>query len=807
MRFSLDWLRDFVEIDLPAETLAARLTTAGLAVDAVMPFEPPCDPGGEPDAVLEIDITGNRVDAMNHYGLAREIAAILERPLRPPDVVLKEDPSPASGAARVAIEAADLCPRYVGRVVRGLTIMASPLRMRRRLEAAGLVPRNNVVDASNYVLFELGQPLHTFDLARLEGNGVVVRRARAGEKIVTVADRLEKVMADGMLLIAEAGGSRRPCAIAGVMGGFDSAISDATRDVLIESAWFDPLSVRRTARALDLRTDASHRFERGADPGMTRFAADRLAALLASIAGGGVLAGAIDVRAERRGKSARPGGTAADESTPWARPLFEPPWGDADPGGRVTMPLIHREEPIVLRLPRLTALLGSEAGAADVPQKLERIGVVVQDIARVAAAGARETVGGRAWMCRAPSWRWDLGREVDLVEEYARLAGYDAIPETLPAAPPPPPRPDASTAEDSARDLLASFGCCETINYSMIPAADDELFGSWRPPGDPWRGGPFTIVNPLSDRWVVMRRSMLPGLARALAFNVARGRFDLRLFEVGTTHAKRGSGEPIEERVAAIGAAGLAAEPAWPTPPRPFDVLDLKGAVEDLARRLTGGRACVTCRPVDLGSPDASPADGSRRESRKAGDRSSEIQLLDENGVEIRPVDGAWPGTWPFHAGQSFVVALEGAAIGRGGRLHHEVERALECDRPLFAAEIHLDPLIALVGRPRFRSLARLNPVERDLSFFVDRATPYALVATEVLEAAREAGSDDSLRLSFFLLDRFEGGSVPEGSVSYAFRFRFEQDQRVLTAEEMNGAIERIASRLTARLSARIRNR
>lgn len=888
MRYSLSWLRDFVTIDLPPERLAERLTLAGFAVDAVEPFAPPCDPGGPLETVLEIDITSNRPDAMNHLGLAREIAAILGRPLRAPAVTLTETEPPATSAASVAVEAPDLCPRYVARVVQGVRAGDSPIWLTRRLEAAGIVPKNAVVDASNYVLLELGQPLHAFDLGRLAGRGVSVRRARSGEVIVPVADRTERALAEGMLIIAEAGGAGtpgRPAAIAGVMGGLDSAISETTTEVLIESAWFDPLSVRKTARALGMHTDASHRFERGADPVMTRFAADRLAALIAELAGGKVLAGAFDVRA----------------AGPGAAPAFEPPVASAAQGGTIAIPRIHRDSPITLRSDRIEGLLGTRIEPAEVAPVLAKVGIdaVVSDASPGESPPSTVDDGGSdpfrrgepaTWACSTPSWRWDLTREVDLIEEYARLTGYDRIPESLPSGAGPPPLPAAEETEDRARDLLVSFGYSEAINYAMLPSGDDALFGAWnsldeaaspdpRPRDD--RTGPsderFIIANPLSDRWEVMRRSLVPALARTLAFNLARGRPDLRLFEVGTTHRKERDGSPIEEPVAALAASGLATDPAWPSPPRAYDLLDLKGAVEALAAGLAGGssspRASASAggaspptasrsevgsgAPTESRSPTASGRDGAagtptQSRSRTASGRESGSGAPTESPVggaealspsrsagnadagfsaETSRIEGPWlsfapppsepltgvaeaslgtagrPVVWPFHPGQSFTIRVGGRLAGRGGRLHPEIEAAIECNRPLFVAEILLTPFAGVLRTPRYEPLARLNPVERDLSFYVAEMLPFATVEAAVFAGVSEWEPAEAVRPSFFLLDRFEGGSAPAGKVSYAFRFRFAPRQRALTAEELNAAIEQIAEGISKQIGAEIRSR
>jgi phenylalanyl-tRNA synthetase beta chain len=564
------------------------------------------------------------------------------------------------------------------------------------------------------------------------------------------------------------------------MGGFDTAISDETTEVLVESAWFNPRSVARTARALALRTDASHRFERGADTGMTLFAADRLAALLAELGGGRVLAGAIDVRA----LGVSPGQSPAADPRPGA--------------GRRRFTPAHREDTIVLRTDRAAALIGAPVtGAAS---RLASLSI-----------SAEPSAGGTALRCHVPTWRTDLTLEVDLIEECARLAGYDTLPSTLPAIPPPVPREGAGEAEDRARLALAGFGYREVITYSMLQPGDDARFGALARAGaglSPARGShgagaprpspaqddaassPLVIANPLSDRWAVMRRSLLPGVAGALAYNLAHGREDLRLFEVASVH---GAGStPYEARAAVVGAAGLAHDPASPRPLRPFDLLDLTGAIESLVAALTGRRAALAGSgggeiAEPLTAPGATPAC-----VMPAAPRLAFVPAIDAG---------------PFHPPQSFVILWDGACIGRGGRLSSEVETAIESDRPIFLAEVLLEPFLAPAAPIRFRPLSRLNPVARDLSFFVPRTTAFASVEEALAQAVKGAAGGPAGAPGYTLIDRFEGKSVPEGRVSYAFRFRFVPRERALTAEEINGAIEKIAADLTAALGAEIRSR
>jgi phenylalanyl-tRNA synthetase beta chain len=352
--------------------------------------------------------------------------------------------------------------------------------------------------------------------------------------------------------------------------------------------------------------------------------------------------------------------------------------------------------------------------------------------------------------------------------------------------PPPVPREGAGEAEDRARRALASFGYREVITYSMLSRADDVRFGALAAP-EANDGGPpaLVIANPLSERWEVMRRSLLPGVAGTLAFNLARGREDLRLFEVATVH---GAGEPpFEARAAAIAAAGLAHDPASPRPLRAYDLLDLTGAIEALVLALTGERAKLagsgggTCA-VPGGS--RTPAVGSAGEGR---------------------LRCAAPGRGPFHPGQSFTIFWDERPIGRGGRLSAEAQQAIESERPMFLAELLLEPFLGAAAAPSFRPLSRLNPVARDLSFFVGREVPFGNIEEVLAAAVAKIADGPAGAPTYVLIDRFEGKSVPEGRVSYMFRFRFAPRERALTAEEINGAVESVAEELAASLQAEVR--
>jgi phenylalanyl-tRNA synthetase beta chain len=711
VRFSLDWLRQHVEIDLEPEELARKLTSVGFAVEGIEPLDE--------DVALEVEVTGNRPDCMNHRGLAREIAAITGRPLRPLETGCPESSRPTSEAARVEIEDAELCSRYTARVILGVRLGPSPAWLERRLRAIGLMPKWNVVDAANYVLWDLGHPLHTFDLANLSESRIVVRRARPGEKLLTVADEIEHALDPSMLLIAD---SARPVAVAGVMGGLESGITGATRDVLIESAWFDPVSVRRTARALGMHTDASHRFERGADPEMTLQAADRLCRMILDVSGGECLSGAIDVVARKQ----------------------------------------PRRE-LTLRRGRLVSLLG-----ADVPdEKVLRILTGLE-------IPLEETRNG--WTVSAPSHRSDLLGEEDLIEEVARSIGYDALPSTLPVETPlPPERQHRDERDQVLRETLARAGYCEVIGYAMVGREEDESFGrDGAPP-------PLRITNPLSERWEVMRRSIFPGLVRSAGHNLRHGQRDFALFEVGTIFHRPPAGKgvrhtpgpkkphperedrcdarpsepelPLEESVVGLLVCGRAGATRWNLPRHEYDLYDLTGSVEAIARVYRAGP--VTILPASYGF---------------------------------------------LHPHQSFSATIGGKEIALGGIIHPELIERLELAPKCAVAQVSLTTLRSCLGGPAtFRALPRYPAVSRDISAIVLEEVPYADVERVVAEAV--AGTPSR----FALTDRYDGPPLPRGRVSLTFNISIEPEDRTWTLEEIDALTGRVMQALERQIGAEIR--
>ncbi len=540
MLFSRNWLGEYVELPDDLRELADGLTAVGMAVEG--------EEARGDDVLLDVDVTTNRPDCMCHLGLAREVAVYRGVELRHPDAGPDEADEAASDVVSVELQDPEGCPRYVARVIRGVKVGESPGWLKERLEAIGLRPINNVVDVTNFVLWEMGQPLHAFDLDEIAENRILVRRAGEGETLTTL-DGEERELSPRVLVIAD---PRRAVALAGVMGGLDSEVTEGTTDVLLESAHFDRRRVRLGAGELGIHTDASHRFERGADPGACRRAANRAARLIAELTGGRVLAGAVDERAYG----------------------FE---ADFTAHGR-------------LDLARLESFAGTDLDAGQVEVWMRGLGF---EMTRDGDAGAP------AWDVAAPSWRlYDMepgpdGKiyEQDLYEEVLRLHGYDGIEATLPGLTGSDgPRAPEQVRRDRMRDHLAACGYAEAVNYAFH-SRDMDTSTAHLAPED---SAPVELTNPLSELYSVLRRSLVPNLLYNAAFNRRRGVESVRLFEVGHVFWQEGS--RVEEREGISFLCGGTVGTPWDRP-RDLDLFDLKGVLETLGEVL---ETEIRVRPADL---------------------------------------------------------------------------------------------------------------------------------------------------------------------------------------------------------------
>ncbi len=689
------------------------------------------------DVVLDVNITPNRPDATSHAGVARDVAALTGEALRLPEVTLPETSGAAAGAFSVEIQDAEGCPRYVGLLVRNVTVGPSPEWLRARLEAVGVRPINNVVDVTNYALHELGQPLHAFDLDRLEGKKIVVRRSRPGEALTTLDDK-ERALPEGTLLICDA---EKPVAVAGVMGGANSEVTSATTSVLIESAYFDPVSVRRAARALGLATDASYRFERGVDPTGQPRAAARAAALMAEVAGGTVVPGMVDMN-----------------------------------------PCPYEPRTVTLRPSRLRRVLGADVPEEDAVRLLRAIGfeveaeagraldafaeVVMRSESLRAAVGEAREAGLR---CVVPPWRPDVTREADVIEEVARLWGFDRIPDPATATVPLEPTPQDPLARrlDALRARLVGLGCREAYTNSLVPRATAEQFAALTGTG----AGVVQTLNPISQEMAALRPSLLPGLLAVAAYNQARGAEAVRLFEVGHVYARAaplpaqagsaqaGSADAQvsgyhEHTALAVVLSGPAAAAGWDQPARASDFFDLKGVLFHA-----------------LGALDGPP--------------------LDET-TQTEP-DALF--AYRLH------LDADGQRLGVLGRVSDAVAALYDLRAPVYVAEVNAELAAALdrrTGPVRYRPVSRFPVVQRDLAVVVaesERVGP-------MLRTAEHAGRP--LVQDVRVFDLFRGETLGDGLKSVALALRLGAD-RTLTDEEVERQVRRVAAALERQHGARLR--
>jgi phenylalanyl-tRNA synthetase beta chain len=607
MIVSWNWLTQYVRLDMPVEALTERLALAGLN------HEWTSEVGG--DLAIDLEVTSNRPDCLGHLGVAREIAVLFDRPLRVPD------PRPStSGAAvetrtGVAIDAADLCPRFTARVVSGARIAESPWWMRKRLETLGVRPISNVVDVTNYVMFECGQPLHAYDLDRLAGHRLIVRRSRPNESIRAINGKVYELSPE-MLVIADA---ERPVGLAGVMGGLETEIGPGSTNILIEAAQFDSVSIRKTARALGLHSPSSYRFERPLDPEATEWASRRCAELILETAGGTLHPGLIDV------------GPARPE-----RPL------------------------ITIRLAQIPRILGITIDRATVARILRALGLEPVDESETALT------------FRPPSWRSDLEREVDLVEEVARIHGYEHIPEDRAVPLARAPRSPRERVEDAIRGALTGSGFDEAVTFSLVA---DALAAPLTPgPAAP----PIRVDHSSRKRENALRQSLVPSLLAARRHNEAHGNADAELFEIAQVYRSR-AGQRLPDEPAVVGLVSGR------------DYFGLKGVIEALVARLHAAKA-LELRPavLDLFTPG----------------RSAEL-LLD--GVTL-----------------GYLGEIERARLDA-----LELRGACSAAELLLDVLMARADLV-----PQFRPLPPFPAVSRDLSLVVPQALPWSELASTVTRGA-----------------------------------------------------------------------
>ena len=680
MRLVYSWLSELVAVPGDVESVATEIGLRGFEVAAV-------EHGRMP--VIDFEITANRPDCLSHLGLAREASAIWGLPLRDPDVHdISARTAGADESVQVDLEASDLCPRYCAQVF-AVQIGASPAWLADRLEAAGVRPINNIVDVTNYVMLEMGQPMHAFDLRHIGGRRIVVRRAREAERMRTL-DGVERTLGPDMLVIADAD---RAVAVAGVMGGQHSEISGDTRLIVLESANFEPASVRLTSKRLALKTEASSRFERGGDVNAPPVGIARAAVLLSEIGAGSPVGALID-----------------------------------------RYPAPRSAVQIPLRQARIARVLGQDVPVEDVPRYLEPLGFTVQ------AAGGPQP----GWIVTVPTFRVDVSREADLIEEVGRHYGFDRLPTRFPALAAPQGAPDPRVSRDRAvRLALTAAGFSESMTFAFI---EKQAAVPFCEPGV----APVAIANPLSEKFAVLRPSLLAGLTDSCAHNRRRGRKDVQLFETGSRFTSEGEG-----RAAAIVWCGGAGHPHWSSPARAVDFFDAKGVVE------------LLCAALDLPSASLTFAACHRP------------QLVPGRAADVRS------GT--VHLGS---VGQLAPAIADA--------RGFPEGEPIYVAEIDLDAVTA--ARPaealRAESLPRFPSIVRDVSILVDEALPAAAVRGTIRSSAPPT------LVSVTEFDRYQGTGVPAGRVSLSLRLTFRDPDRTLTDEDARQATDRIVAALRAQHGA-----
>ncbi len=695
MKVVYNWLKEFVDVAASPADLRARLSLAGVAVDSIE--ETAAGP------VLDAEVTANRPDCLGHLGIARELAAIYRLPLKPLHPKLKESADQAADATRVEIQTPDLCARFTARVLRGVKVQPSPDWLRQGLEAIGEKSINNVVDVTNYVMFELGHPLHAFDFDKLQEQRIVVRRAKPGEKIRTL-DGAERTLTKDMCVVADAA---RAVGIGGVMGGAETEISFSTHNVLIECACFDPISIRRTSKALGLRSEASYRFERGADPEMAELASRRAAELIQKVAGGELLAGVVDVYPRR-----------APEKT------------------------------IELSRKELLRVMGADVPDRDVEAILSALGFhpVRVDVNR----GSDGSISA-VWECRQISWRQDVTRGIDLIEEVARHYGYDKFPPRLPPAKLPTHRLPHAEAQDRLRERIVALGYQEIVEIPIVDTQRNELFR-------PENLAPAVIGNPLAEDAAVMRSTGTVSMLRAIEWNLNHGQRNLRLFEMGKTYLLR-DGEPVETQVLTLGATGMAQEKTIYDPARAFSFTDLKGDLDRIGQ-LVGGFAWHSGGPHWLTSL-----------------RAAQISLARKS-----------PAT---------------ASFGLAGQLARRIADIYKFRQDVFVAELKLEPLVtgieAADAARRFKPLPRFPAVERDFSLVLADGVRFA----QVIETIRSLRIDELESIE--AADLFRGGQIPAGKFSLMIRVKFQSAEATFTDAQLNDFSERIVAALQEKLGATLR--
>lgn len=686
MIVSWNWLQDYVTLDRPPAEVAERLMMAGLNLESI-------EPHGD-DQAIDLEVTSNRPDCLGHIGVAREASVLYNKPLTIPPASVKSNGQPIEKATSVAIECPDLCPRYVARLIRGVKIGPSPKWLCDRLEAIGITPINNVVDVTNYCLMESGQPFHAFDFDKLRGGRIVVRRPKPGEKIQAI-DHDEYTLTPDMCAICDA---ERPVAVAGVMGGAATEISSSTKNVLIEVADFSSMSIRATARKLNLHSPSSYRFERGVDAHQMDWASRRCCELIQQVAGGELLEGSI-----------------------WAG---QPP--AAEP------------QKVSIRSNQFRRILGIEVPDAESHRILIALGLKPNN-------DEPDANGTRHYL--APSWRRDLSREADLIEEVARIHGYDKIPEVVFVPLSLSEKTLTERVLDRIRDTLTAAGFFETITLSFVSSELADLIAPWPTQlasdadASSVRHGCLSVDHSSRRQENTLRQSLIPSLLVVRRDNERHGNFNAKLFETASVYLAARPGDPTAEprRVAFVTGGSF---------------VEAKGVVETLARRIN---------PQSL--------------------------------VTVRSSDQAH-----FVPGRGAEVFLNGQPLGWLGELSRDVTDKLDLRDAVIAAELDVAMLEAAPNLvPTFSELPRFPSISRDLNFVIDEFVTWEALL-EVVRAAAGPSLDGTL-----FGGQYRGQQIPPNKKSYLLTIAFRADDRTLTNDEVDAAVKSVINACAEKLGAALR--
>lgn len=682
MRVPLEWLREFVDYPISTDDLILKLTMVGLEVEGVEKmFE---------DTVLEVNVTPNRPDCLSILGIAREVSALLNIPVRFPECGVGEEDGPS--VVDVTISDEDLCFRYAGRDIKGVAIGDSPDWMKRRIEKCGMRPINNVVDITNYVLLELGHPLHAFDLDTLKGGRI--RVARSGGRTMKTLDGTDRALPEDALLIWD---GERPVAVAGVMGGAETEVKEKTKNIFLESAFFLPSSVRRTSRTLGLKTESSYRFERGTDIELLEKALDRAVSLMA-LHCGGKISRKVDV-----------------------------------------YPKAFRPVSIPVRYDRVNRILGTSVRREEMADIVERLGL-------------RAEKGPDTLVVVPPSYRTDIQSEIDVIEEIARLHGFERIPVTVPKIPISRKGRDARyRLMAQVKESLRSAGFTETINYSFM---DPRMLDTLKLDAGDRRRRTLALKNPINEEEACLRTTLVPSLIRNLLHNVSMGSRDLRLFEVARVFTDEGAALPVEEHHLSVLFFREKTPSLWKEEAPDFYVV--KGALQSLMDDL------------------------------RVGDYLFQ------------------PSSEPFlHPGKSGDILVSGRKIGFVGVLHPDIVAGLSLKvspQDILVAEIDLD---ALLGTARekvtYSPLPRYPFIDRDIALVVDETLPSAAIMEHLRAYPTELIEEVSL------FDFYKGKNIPAGKKSLAFTLRYRAKDRTLTDSEIEELHGKLTAYITEKTGATVR--